>query len=183
MGSNQDENNNSGADVSDQNAHQSGAGLGAELNAETSKLLEEVEKFKNDYLYLKAEFENYKRHAIKERAELLKFGAERFIRDLLGVLDNFERAMQMKVSAENYQSFVKGIELTSNELKNLLSKHSVVEVPSEGLPFDPNIHEALSAEPTDKMAPGHVLRVFQKPYKFHDKVLRTGQVVVAQKKD
>lgn len=181
MSSNQDSNNNSNTDISEQNAHQQSPD--AELGAETNKLLEEVEKFKNDYLYLKAEFENYKRHAIKERADLLKFGAERFIRDLLGVLDNFERAMQTKVSADNYQSFVKGVELTSSELKNLLTKHAVTEVPSEGLPFDPNIHEALSAEPTDKMPPGHILRVFQKPYKFHDKVLRAGQVVVAQKKD
>ncbi|MCK6599858.1 MAG: nucleotide exchange factor GrpE, partial [Bdellovibrionaceae bacterium] len=53
--------------------------------------------------------------------------------------------------------------------------------PSEGLAFDPNVHEALSAEPSESIPPGHVLRVFQKPYKFHDKILRTGQVVVAKK--
>lgn len=178
MNSNQNENNNSNTDISEDNAHQSAT---ADLGAETTKLLEEVEKFKNDYLYLKAEFENYKRHAIKERADLLKFGAERFIRDLLGVLDNFERALQMNVNGENYSSFVKGVEMTSSELKNLLAKHSVTEVASEGQPFDPNIHEALSAEPTDKVPAGHVVRVFQKPYKFYDKILRPGQVVVAKK--
>jgi molecular chaperone GrpE len=182
VSSNQDSNssNNSNSDISDSNAHQATV---TDLGAETSKLLEEVDKFKNDYLYLKAEFENYKRHSIKERSELLKFGAERFIRDLLGVLDNFERAMQMKVTQENFQTFVKGVDLTSSELKSLLTKHSVIEIPSEGQPFDPNIHEALSAEPTDKMPAGHVLRVFQKPYKFHDKVIRPGQVVVAKKND
>lgn len=149
--------------------------------AEITRLTEEAEKFKNEYLYLKAEFENYKRHSIKERSDLSKYGAERFIKDLLGVLDNFERAMMMKVGPENFPTFVKGVELTANELKSLLNKHSVTEIPAEGLPFDPSVHEALSAEPTDKMAPGHVVRVFQKPYKFHDKVLRTGQVVVSQK--
>ena len=151
------------------------------IPTENQKLAEEAEKFKNEYLYLKAEFENYKRHAIKERAELLKFGAERFIRDLLGVLDNFERGLLMKVTPENYLSFVKGVEMTASELKTLLNKHSVTEVPSEGLAFDPNIHEALSAEPSESIPPGHVLRVFQKPYKFHDKILRPGQVVVAKK--
>ncbi len=147
------------------------------------KMRTDAEKFKSDLLYLKAEFDNYKRQAIKERSDLLKYGAERFVKDLLPILDNFERALEMKVSADNFPTFVKGVEMTSSELKGLLIKHSIVEVPAEGLPFDPSIHEALSAEATDKMPPGYVTRVFQKPYKFHEKVIRTGQVVVAQKLD
>ena len=71
--------------------------------------------------------------------------------------------------------------MTAAEFKNLLQKNSVTEVPAEGAPFDPAVHEALGAEPTDKVEPGHVLRVFKKPYKYHDKVIRTGQVVVARK--
>lgn len=143
----------------------------------------EAEKNRNDMLYMRAEFDNYKRQAIKERSDLQKYGAERFVKDLLPILDNFERALSMKVTAENFATFVKGVEMTSTEMKALLGKHSIVEVPSEGLPFDPAIHEALSAEATDKYPPGHIARVFQKPYKFHEKVIRTGQVVVAQKMD
>jgi molecular chaperone GrpE len=143
----------------------------------------EAEKNKNDLLYMRAEFDNYKRQAIKERSDLLKYGAERFVKDLLPILDNFERALETKVTSENFPSFVKGIELTAAEIKALLSKHSITEVPAEGQPFDPSIHEALSAEATDKYPPGYIARVFQKPYKFHDKVIRTGQVVVAQKLD
>lgn len=143
----------------------------------------EAEKHKNDMLYFKAEFDNYKRQAIKERSDLQKYGAERFVRDLLPILDNFERALAMKVTEENFSTFVKGVEMTSSEIKSLLNKHSIVEVPCEGQPFDPSIHEALSAEATDAVPPGYVSRVFQKPYKFHDRVIRTGQVVVAQKMD
>ena len=143
----------------------------------------EAEKYKNDLLYLKAEFDNYKRQSIKERSDLQKYGAERFVKDLLPILDNFERALIMKVTAENFASFVKGIEMTSSEIKSLLGKHAIVEVPAEGQPFDPSIHESLSAEATDKVPPGYIARVFQKPYKFHEKVIRTGQVVVAQKLD
>ena len=179
MSSNQQPNSSNSDDTtSDQNENPLNSNS-TDLNSETTKLLEEVDKFKNDYLYLKAEFENYKRHSIKERSELLKYGAERFIKDLLGVLDNFDRALQMKVTADNFQTFVKGIDLTSSELKGLLTKHAVVEIPSEGKPFDPNIHEALSAEPTDKLPPGHVVKVFQKPYKYQEKIIRPGQVVVA----
>ncbi len=166
----------------DSSADQMQANGSADLNP-IEKLRTDAEKYKSDLLYLKAEFDNYKRQAIKERSDLLKYGAERFVKDLLPILDNFERALVMKVSADNFPTFVKGVEMTSSELKGLLIKHSIVEVPAEGLPFDPSIHEALSAEATDKMPPGYVTRVFQKPYKFHEKVIRTGQVVVAQKLD
>jgi molecular chaperone GrpE len=152
-----------------------------DVSSEIQKLQEQAEKYKNDFLYLRAEFENYKRNAIKERSELMKYGGERFIRDLLDIVDNFDRALQVNVTADNLNTFKQGVEMTASELRNLLVKHSVTEIPSEGAPFDPAIHEALSSEATDKVAPGHVARVFKKPYKLHDKVIRTGQVVVAKK--
>lgn len=149
--------------------------------SEIQKLQEQAEKFKNDFLYLRAEFENYKRNAIKERSDLLKYGGERLVRDLLEVVDNFERALSVNVSAENFGTFKQGVEMTAQELKSLLGRHNVIEVPAQGAPFDPAVHEALSSEASDQMAPGHVLRVFKKPYKMHDKVIRPGQVVVAKK--
>lgn len=152
-----------------------------DLTTDVQKLQEQAEKYKNDFLYLRAEFENYKRNAIKERSDLLKYGGERFIRDLLDVVDNFERALQMNITAENYTSFKQGIEMTASEMNALLQRHNVQEVASQGAPFDPAVHEALSSEATDQVAPGHISRVFKKPYKLHDKVIRTGQVVVAKK--
>ncbi len=149
--------------------------------SELQKALEQSEKFKNDYLYLRAEFENYKRNALKERSELLKYSGEKFIRDFLEVVDNFERALETNVTAENFQTFRQGIEMTAQELKNLLQKHSVTEVPSAGAAFDPTVHEALGSEPSNNIEAGHITKVFKKPYKLHDKVIRTGQVVVAVK--
>jgi molecular chaperone GrpE len=152
-----------------------------DASSEIKKLQEQSDKYKNDYLYLRAEFENYKRHAIKERADSLKYGPERLVRDLLEVMDNFERALSTQVSPENFANFKQGVEMTAAELKNLLQRHSVTEVPTEGLAFDPAIHEALSSEPTDKVAPGHISKVFKKAYKLHDKIIRPAQVVVAKK--
>jgi len=142
---------------------------------------EEAAKWKNEYLYLKAEFENYKRNNIKERSDLLKFGAERVARDILEVVDNFERALQTKITPETIQTFKVGVEMTAKELKDVLSKHGITEVPSEGQPFNPAHHEAISSEPTMAVPVGHVSRVFKKPYKLHDKIIRMGQVVVASK--
>lgn len=153
----------------------------ADVSAEVQKLQEQAEKYKNEYLYLRAEFENYKRNVLKERSDLLKFGSERLVRDLLGVVDNFERALQVNVTPENFSTFKQGIDMTAQELRNLLQSHSVQEVPTEGVAFDPTLHEALSSEPTDKVPPGHVARVFKKAYKLHDKLVRPAQVVVAKK--
>lgn len=144
----------------------------------------EAIKWKTDLLYLKAEFDNYKKHAIKERSDLLKFGSERIARDMLEVVDNLERALTAKtgkdVSPETaLQNLKTGVELIAKEFKEALSKHGISEVACEGQPFNPAIHEALSSEATASVPEGHIARVFKKPYKMHDKIIRTGQVVVA----
>lgn len=170
--------------MSDTNEKRTGPQGAAEAPADSEKseletAIEEAAKWKNDFLYLKAEFENYKRNALKERAELLKFGSERIARDLLDVVDNFERALEVKFTPETAQNFKVGVEMTAKELKEMLAKHGIHEVPSEGQSFNPSYHEAISSEPTSAVPEGHVARVFKKPYKLHDKIIRMGQVVVA----
>ncbi len=147
---------------------------------ETEELKAQVEKFKNDYLYLRAEFDNFRRNVVKERSELIKYGSERLLVDILGVLDNFERALETRATPENISNFIKGIEMTQSELRSVLQKFGVAEVPSQGQPFDPAVHEALSSEETSAVKPGHISRVFKKPYRLHDKLIRPGQVVVAK---
>ena len=170
---------------SNENANGNGTQNGADGSAksEVEKLQAEVEKYKNDYLYLRAEFENYKRHAIKERSDLMKYAGERMAKDLLGVVDNFDRALSVEVKPETLDTFVKGVEMTSKELKNLLDKHGIKEVPSENQPFNPSLHEALGSEPSSTVPEGNIVRVFEKPYKYHDKVLRVGRVIIARPVD
>lgn len=155
------------------------AAKAAPNKSELEVALDEATKWKNEYLYLRAEFENYKKHAIKERSELLKFGAERVARDVLEVMDNFERALQVAPTPESLNTYKTGVEMTAKELKEALSKHGIQEVPSEGQPFNPLHHEAISSEITISVPEGSIARVFKKPYKLHDKVIRMGQVVVA----
>lgn len=145
----------------------------------TEQFKAEAEKFKRDYLYLAAEFENYKKTAIKERTDARKFATERLVVDLLSTLDTLEAALSTPASAETIETIRKGIELTAHELRTALGKHGVEALPAEG-PFDPNIHEALTSEETDTVPAGHIARVFKRPYKLHDRVIRHGQVVVAK---
>lgn len=164
--------------VASEESQENGAQDGTQ-KTELEVAIEEAAKWKNDFLYLKAEFENYKRNALKERSDLLKFGSERIARDLLEVVDNFDRALEVGVTPETAQTFKVGMEMTAKELKDMLSRHGIQEIPSAGQMFNPQHHEAISSEPTTEFPDGHVARVFKKPYKLHDKIIRMGQVVVA----
>jgi molecular chaperone GrpE len=143
----------------------------------------QVEKHRNDFLYLRAEFDNYKKHAIKERSELSKYGSERLLIEVLGVIDNFDRALDMKPTPENIDTYAQGVRMTANELKTMVQRFGITEISCEGGVFDPMIHEALGAEETDTVKEGHIFRVFKKAYKLHDKIIRPAQVIVAKTKN
>ncbi len=147
--------------------------------SEVETLQAEVGKWKNEFLYLKAEFDNYKKNVLKERSDLLKYGAERVGKDMLEVADNFERALEFKITPDTVNNFKQGMEMTAKELKDALHKHGIQEVPGLGQPFNPQYFEAISSEATDKFPEGSISRVFKKAYKLHDKIMRLGQVVVA----
>lgn len=150
-----------------------------EILKQIQELQAAADKYRNEFLYLRADFDNFKKNSLKERSEYLKYGNERLIVEILGVLDNFERALETKINSENINTLVKGVEMTAVDLRNILQKYGVSEVPSKGQPFDPNIHEALSSEESNEPA-GSIVRVFKKPYRLHDKIIRPGQVVVAK---
>lgn len=152
----------------------------ADLDDQIKKLSEDLERCKNDYLYLRADFDNYRKGVIKERADLVKYGSERIFIELLEVIDNFERALAIEVTPETVDTYKEGVALTANELKKILNRFGVSEVECEGAVFDPTLHEALSSEETQAVPPGHIARVFKKAYKLHDRVLRPAQVVVAK---
>lgn len=142
----------------------------------------EAEKARNELLYMRAEFDNYKKQVIKERSDLRKYGSERLVVDLLNVLDIFETALATEVTPEALANFRKGIDMTASELRNVLGRHGVEEIPARGKPFDPSQHEALSSQETSEFPAGTVVQVFKKPYKLHDRIVRPGQVVVAKPK-
>jgi len=147
--------------------------------ADPTKLEADLAKAKSEYLYLMADFDNYRKNAIKERSDLTKYGSERFVREFLTVFDNFERALETEISADNVESFRAGVTMIAGEFKSLLQRFGVEEIKSEGEQFDPSKHEALSSEPREDLPAGHVARVFKKAYKMHDKLIRPAQVTVS----
>jgi molecular chaperone GrpE len=152
---------------------------------EVESLKKDVEKWRNDYLYLRADFDNYKKAAIKERSDLTRYGTERVLVEVLNLVDTFDQALALEITPDNYTSFREGMQLLRANFEAMFGRMGVQRVESQGQPFDPNMHEAISSEPTDALPPGHISRVFKAPYKLHDRIIRPGQVVVAReiKKD
>ncbi len=149
--------------------------------SETEHLKAELEKSQKDYLYLRAEFDNFRKQSIKERSDLLRFGGEKIARDLLNVLDVFEKALEMEVTPNNFKSFLDGVQLTKNELSGVFKKHGILEMDCKNKAFNPEQAEALGQVPSSDVKEGFVYDVMRKGYLYHDKVLRHAQVVIATK--
>lgn len=125
-----------------------------------------------------ADFDNLKRRTEKDKAEYLRFALAEAFADILGVVDNFERALNHRADATG-DEFHAGIDMIARQLADTLKKYGVVEVPASGLPFDPNVHEAVVRGETESVAPGTVLEVLQKGYLLNDRLLRPARVKVA----
>ena len=148
--------------------------------AKKNPLEEELKALESRYLYLKADFENYKKRALQERRELLRYGGEEFIRSLIdNVLDDFDRAYGDLRNTKSLENFKSGIDLIYKNLKKILNTFHVEALDPQGQPFDPNCHEALSRQPTNKVPKDHVLITFKKAYTLYEKLIRPAQVIVA----
>ncbi len=139
----------------------------------------ELDKWKNDFLYLKAEFENFKKRSIKERSDLIKYGGEYAFIGILAVLDNFDRALKVSSEEGSFKSLKDGVELIAKEFRSVLQQYGVTEIPAQGARFDPALHDAVGSANSDTVAEGYVASVVKTPYKFHDKIIRAGQVIVS----
>jgi len=125
-----------------------------------------------------ADFDNLKRRTEKDKAGYFRFALAEAFADILSVVDNFERALAHRADATG-DEFHAGIDMIARQLADTIKKYGVVEVPASGLPFDPNVHEAVVREETESVAPGTVLEVLQKGYLLNDRLLRPARVKVA----
>ncbi len=143
------------------------------------KLQEDLDKEKDKFLRLFAEFENYKRRTSKERMELFKTAGQEVILSLLPVLDDFDRAMA-EISKSGDEAMFKGVELINNKLVETLKSKGLLNVEvKEGDAFDAEIHDAVTQIPApEKKLKGKIIDVVQKGYQLGDKIIRHPKVVV-----
>ena len=139
-------------------------------------LREENQQLKERYVRTLADFENLRKRTEREKADYFRYAIGAVLRDILPVLDNFDRALE---HAEEGDDFHKGVLLIYKQLFDVLRRHGLRIVEESGVRFDPNIHEAVVTE-EDPSVPSHtVVAVLQKGYFLHDRLLRPAMVKVA----
>lgn len=148
-----------------------------ELEAQIEGLKKEKEELTNRMLRVQAEFDNYKRRTLKEREADRKYKAQDMIQELLPVVDNFERALQVEVSEEN-KSILEGINMVYRQLLDVFTSQGVSVIETEGADFDPNVHHAVMQIEDDTIEPNKVVEELQKGYLLKDRVIRPAMVKV-----
>lgn len=138
----------------------------------------ERDEYLNDLQRVAAEFENYRKRAAREQADLVGRATERLVQQLLPVLDDLERALEAAAGHEEAK-LEEGVQLVQRALAEALKREGLVEIAADG-PFDPHVHEALLSQPAEGAEPGTVLQVLQKGYRLGDRVLRPARVIVAE---
>jgi molecular chaperone GrpE len=149
-----------------------------EVEALRTQAAEAVE-WKNKYLYALADLDNYRKRAIKERSEHLKYAGQDILGELLDVVDNFDRALAADRNESDPRVIVDGIEIIYKQLVRVLERFEVKPIDSIGTLFDPTRHDAMQQIVTTDAPPGTVIEELQRGYTFRDRVLRPARVVVA----
>lgn len=149
-----------------------------ETIADLNKQLEESKK---EYLFLMAEFDNFRKRTLREKAELIRNGAEKALGDILPIVDDFERAVKANEKADDIIAVKEGFGLIYNKFIKYLEKNQVKAMESTGNDFDTELHEAVTTFPVDDEAKkGKVIDTVLTGYTINDKVLRHAKVVVGQ---
>lgn len=147
----------------------------------TEQLQQKYDELNDSYLRLHADFDNYRKRAMKEKADIIKSGGERVLTELLPFADDFDRALQSLYAAENKDSMVEGMELIYSKFLNFLNRHGVKEMEAVGQPFDADKFEAITTIPVeDQSQKGMVVDCVQKGYELNGKIIRYPKVIVGE---
>ena len=141
----------------------------------------QIENQKKEYLFLMAEFDSFRKRNIRERADLIKNAAESTLKDLLPIVDDFERGLNAIKDSADADTVKEGMELIYNKLVKFLEQKGVKAMDTKDATFDVEFHEAVALIPaTDESMKGKILDTVEKGYMYNDKVLRHAKVVVCQ---
>jgi molecular chaperone GrpE len=151
-----------------------------EGRAEIDVVRDELEDAKDKYLRALADFDNYRKRVAREKEQYIQCANEELIKSILEVVDNLERALEASSENTNYEALAKGVELTLQRLKDILTGEGLCHIECLGLPFDPNYHEAVMAMEKEDAEPETVIEETQKGYTLKGKVIRPSKVVVSK---
>lgn len=162
----------------EQNEEQTELSVEEQLNLKIAELETKLQEEENRFLRLRADFDNMRRRNQLDREASEKYRAQKLLTDLLPVLDNLERALQVEVSSDDAVSLYKGIEMVYKTFIEAAKQEGLEVIPAEGEAFDPTVHQAVMQENDSEKESGIVIRELQKGYKLKDRVLRPSMVSV-----
>ena len=146
-----------------------------------AQLTKQIEDEKKEYLFLMAEFDNFRKRTIREKAELIRNGAEKALGDMLPIVDDFERAIKANENADDIDAVKEGFSLIYNKFIKYLEKNQVKAMQSTGCEFNTEMHEAVTTFPApDESMKGKIIDTVLTGYTINNKVLRHAKVVVGQ---
>jgi molecular chaperone GrpE len=140
----------------------------------------EASENQDKYLRAVAELENYKKRAVRDRADSLKYGQESLIKDILPLVDNLDRAMAHACKSNDFEAFKEGLRLVQNQLNGCLEKQGVERIEAAGRDFDPNVHEAMLQVESPDHVHNQVVEEFEKGYLLNGRLLRPSKVSVCR---
>jgi molecular chaperone GrpE len=145
--------------------------------------LEESGRLASEYLdhlqRLQAEFDNYKKRVDREKKELIEYASAELVSELIDIMENLERGVESAKGSDDIDSIVKGMEMVSTQLKDILGSRGLRPIEAVGKKFDPHYHEAMMMTPTDEYPYNTVIEEFQQGYMIKDKVIRYSRVRVS----
>lgn len=151
------------------------------LKSEYDELQKSHEDLNDSFLRLNAEFDNFRKRTIKEKAEIIKNGGERVLLNIISLVDDFERALDSLHQSEDKDAMLEGMDLIYSKFISFLKQNGVEEIKSVGMPFDADTFEAVTTVPAqDESQKGKVIDCIQKGYKLNDKIIRFPKVVVGE---
>jgi molecular chaperone GrpE len=153
----------------------------SEINAKLAEKEKEAAANYDKYLRAIAELDNYKKRAAKEKTEIIKYGKEDVIKDILPFVDSLDRALEHADNTIDIQSFKEGLKLIQDQLLTSLKKHGVDKIECCGKEFDPNFHEALMQVDSEHLEENKVVNEFERGYLLNGRLLRPSKVSVCKK--
>jgi len=151
-----------------------------DLEKKLEQAEEEARAAHDRLLRVSAEFDNYKKRTRREIDDFRKYANEALIKELLGVVDNLERAVESSKEASENSQLLEGVNLTLKEILKIFEKFNVKPIEALEKEFDPAVHQAMLQEASEDHAENTVIREFQKGYTIHDRLLRPAMVVVSK---
>lgn len=151
------------------------------LQDSVDALKQENSELKDQYLRKQADFENYRKRMAREKADSVRYGNQELLKDLIEVIDNFDRAIKSSADSNDFDSFKDGISMIEQQFTGMLeSKWGLTKMNCTGSEYDPNSHEALMMEEASDIEVPTVLEDFQAGYTLHDRVIRPAKVKVGK---